>query len=58
MVTNASPEDLVGRILAHASRLLTEFNKYEALEMLETLKIRLRTPNVTSVALLARLPNG
>ena len=38
MVTNASPGNLVGRILAYASRPLTEFNKYEALEMLETLQ--------------------
>ena len=36
-VTNASPEKLVEQILAYASRPLTEFNKYEVLEMLETL---------------------
>ncbi|CAH3162802.1 unnamed protein product, partial [Porites lobata] len=36
-VTNASPEKLVKQILAYASRPLTEFNKYEVLEMLETL---------------------
>ena len=36
-VTNASPEKLVEQILACASRPLTEFNKYEVLEMLETL---------------------
>ena len=43
--------------LAYVSRLLTEFNKYETLEMLETLHIRSRTPNVTSV-LPDRLLNG
>ena len=36
-VTNASPEKLLEQILAYASRPLTEFNKYEVLEMLETL---------------------
>ena len=36
-VTNASPERLMEQILAYASRPLTEFNKYEVLEMLETL---------------------
>ena len=36
-VTNASPEKLVEQILVYASRPLTEFNKYEVLEMLETL---------------------
>ena len=36
-VTNASPEKHVEQILAYASRPLTEFNKYEVLEMLETL---------------------
>ena len=36
-VTNALPEKLVEQILAYASRPLTEFNKYEVLEMLETL---------------------
>lgn len=36
-VTNASPESLVERILTYAARPLSEFNKYEVLEMLETL---------------------
>ena len=37
LVTNASPENLVERILTYAARPLSEFNKYEVLEMLETL---------------------
>jgi len=38
VVANASPESLVERILAYVSRPLTDFKKYEALEMLETLQ--------------------
>ena len=37
-VTKASVEAVVRRILAYTARPLTEFNKYEALEMLETLQ--------------------
>ena len=37
-VTKASVEAVVRRILAYMARPLTEFNKYEALEMLETLQ--------------------
>ena len=37
-VTKASVEAVVRRILAYTARLLTEFNKDEALEMLETLQ--------------------
>lgn len=36
-VTNASPESVVERILTYATRPLSEFSKYEVLEMLETL---------------------
>ena len=38
LVTKASVEAAVRRILAYTARALTEFNKYEALEMLETLQ--------------------
>ena len=37
-VTKASVEAVVRRILAYTARPLTEFNKYEALEMLGTLQ--------------------
>ena len=37
-VTKASVEAVVRRILAYTARPLTDFNKYEALEMLETLQ--------------------
>ena len=37
-VTKESVEAVVRRILAYTARPLTEFNKYEALEMLETLQ--------------------
>ena len=38
LVTNTTPENLVKRILTYATRLpLSEFNKYEVLEMLEIL---------------------
>lgn len=37
-VTKGSVEAVVRRILAYTARPLTEFNKYEALEMLETLQ--------------------
>ena len=37
-VTTATPNSLVERILAYASRPMTELNKFEALEMLETLQ--------------------
>ena len=37
-VIKASVEAVVRRMLAYAARPLTEFNKYEALEMLETLQ--------------------
>ena len=37
-LTKASVEAVVRRILAYTARPLTEFNKYEALEMLETLQ--------------------
>ena len=37
-VAKASVEAVVRRILAYTARPLTDFNKYEALEMLETLQ--------------------
>ena len=37
-VTKASVEVVVRRILAYTARPLTDFSKYEALEMLETLQ--------------------
>ena len=36
-VTNASPENLVERVLTYSPRPLSEFHKYDVLEMLETL---------------------
>ena len=37
LVTNTTPENLVERILTYVTRPLSEFNKYEVLEMLEIL---------------------
>ena len=37
LVTNTTPENLAERILTYATRPLSEFNKYEVLEMLEIL---------------------
>ena len=37
LVTNTTPENLVERILTYATRPLSEFNKYEVVEMLEIL---------------------
>ena len=42
VVTNASPENLVEQILTHTARTLSEFNKYEVQEMLDTLTTRLQ----------------
>ena len=36
LITNATPENLLERILTYATRPLSEFNKYDILEMLET----------------------
>ena len=37
LVTNTTPENLVERILTYVTRPLSEFNKYEVLDMLEIL---------------------
>ena len=37
LATNTTPENLVERIFTYATRPLSEFNKYEVLEMLEIL---------------------
>ena len=36
LFTNATPENLAERILTYATHPLSEFNKYEVLELLET----------------------
>ena len=38
LVTQAFVEVIVRRVLSYTARPLTEFNKFEALEMLETLQ--------------------
>ena len=58
-VTNAFPENPVGGILANALRLLTFFNEYEALKMLEILQNKAADAKRDEKNVLpARLPNG